>query len=219
MLPHSFSKKKRAVPGFCQAHVHISASERRRQNNIAVASACVTFPVVDRLKHSRSWVARRLLVGLCPAVAAKIRRRCSASVRRAACSTGSRDWPQRQPPCGVCPLGETPWSPSTTAHHHLATFDITITSMSMKKIKVAHTRLPSIADLPVGDMSQKPGGRLPLLSARPTVTLATLKRAATNFAAWWTEARWVWTVCLRLLPDSIAAAIWTRVLLHLSPAH
>ena len=33
---------------------------------------------------------------------------------------------------------------------------------------------------PAGDMSQKPSGRLPLLSARPTVTLATLKRAATN---------------------------------------
>jgi len=30
----------------------------------------------------------------------------------------------------------------------------------------------------------KPGGRLPLLSARPAVTIATLKRAATNFAAW-----------------------------------
>ena len=29
-----------------------------------------------------------------------------------------------------------------------------------------------------------PGGRLPLLSTRPTVTLATLKTAATNFAAW-----------------------------------
>jgi len=29
-----------------------------------------------------------------------------------------------------------------------------------------------------------PGSRLPLLSARPAVTLATLKRAATNFAAW-----------------------------------
>ena len=41
-------------------------------------------------------------------------------------------------------------------------------------------------------MSHKPGGRLPLLSARPAVTLATLKRAATNFAAWWTEAQWVW---------------------------
>jgi len=25
---------------------------------------------------------------------------------------------------------------------------------------------------------------------------------------WWTEAQWVWTVCLRLLPDSSAAAIW-----------
>jgi len=37
---------------------------------------------------------------------------------------------------------------------------------------------------PADDVSHKPGGRLPLLSARPTVTLATLKRAATNFAAW-----------------------------------
>jgi len=34
-----------------------------------------------------------------------------------------------------------------------------------------------------GDVSQKPGGRLPLLSARPAVTPATLKRAATSFAA------------------------------------
>jgi len=34
------------------------------------------------------------------------------------------------------------------------------------------------------DVSHKPGGRLPLLSARPEVTPATLKRAATNFAAW-----------------------------------
>ena len=33
-------------------------------------------------------------------------------------------------------------------------------------------------------MSHKPGGRLPLLSSRPALTLATLKRAATNFAAW-----------------------------------
>jgi len=37
---------------------------------------------------------------------------------------------------------------------------------------------------PAGDVSHKPGGRLPLLSTRPAVTLATLKRAATNFAAW-----------------------------------
>ena len=59
---------------------------------------------------------------------------------------------------------------------------------------------------------------LPLLSSRPAVTPATLKKAAASFAAWWTEARWVWTVCLRLLPDSVAAAIWTQALLRLSPA-
>jgi len=35
-----------------------------------------------------------------------------------------------------------------------------------------------------GNVSHKPGGRLLLLSARPAVTLATLKRAATIFAAW-----------------------------------
>jgi len=37
---------------------------------------------------------------------------------------------------------------------------------------------------PAGGMSHKPGGRLPLLSARPALTPATLKRAATNFGAW-----------------------------------
>ena len=37
---------------------------------------------------------------------------------------------------------------------------------------------------PAGGVSHKPGGRLPLLSARPAVTPATRKRAATNFAAW-----------------------------------
>ena len=60
---------------------------------------------------------------------------------------------------------------------------------------------------PAGDVSHKPSGRLPLLSARPAVTLATLKRAVTNFAVWRTEVRWVLRVCLRLLPDSVAAAI------------
>ena len=70
--------------------------------------------------------------------------------------------------------------------------------------------IPVLGSQPAGDVSHKPGGRLPLLSARPAVTPATLKRATTNFAAWWTEARWVWTVCLILLPDSVAAAIWTQ---------
>jgi len=44
--------------------------------------------------------------------------------------------------------------------------------------------IPILGSLPTGDVSHKPGGRLPLLSARPAVTLATLKRAATNFSAW-----------------------------------
>ena len=38
-------------------------------------------------------------------------------------------------------------------------------------------------------------------------------RQARNYprnSAWWTEARWVWTVCLRLLSGSVAAAIWTQ---------
>jgi len=95
------------------------------------------------------------------------------------------------------------------------------------KVKVAHTRLPSVGfrswsrclavslqvtwviNPAVGCHHFPPGLQLPP---------ATLKRAATNFAAWWTEARWVWTVCLRLSPGSVATAIWTRTLLHLSPA-
>ena len=72
--------------------------------------------------------------------------------------------------------------------------------------------IPVLGSQPAGDVSHKPDGRLPLPSARPAVTLATLKTAATNFAAWWTEARWVWTVCLRQLRNGIAAAIWTQAL-------
>jgi len=44
--------------------------------------------------------------------------------------------------------------------------------------------IPVLGSQPAGDVSHKPGGRLPILSARPAVTPATLKRAATNFAAW-----------------------------------
>ena len=44
--------------------------------------------------------------------------------------------------------------------------------------------IPVLGSQPAGDKSHKPDGRLPLLSARPAVTLATGKRAATNFAAW-----------------------------------
>jgi len=44
--------------------------------------------------------------------------------------------------------------------------------------------IPVLDSQPAGDVSHKPGGRLPLLSARPAVTPATLNRAATNFSAW-----------------------------------
>ena len=82
----------------------------------------------------------------------------------------------------------TPVSPPHLTH----TINQPLT-VNVKKVKAAHTRLPSIryrglipalGSQPAGDVSHKPGGRLPLLSTRPAVTPATLKRAATNFAAW-----------------------------------
>jgi len=69
--------------------------------------------------------------------------------------------------------------------------------------------VPVLGSHPASDASHKPDGRLPLLSARPAVTPTTLKRAATNFASWWTEAQWVWTVCLRLY--------WTASRLRFEP--
>ena len=44
--------------------------------------------------------------------------------------------------------------------------------------------IPVLGSQSAGDVNHKPYGRLPLLSARPVVAPATLKRAATNFAAW-----------------------------------
>ena len=44
--------------------------------------------------------------------------------------------------------------------------------------------IPVLGSQPAGDVNHKPDGRLPLLSTRPAVTPATLKRATTNFAAW-----------------------------------
>ena len=43
--------------------------------------------------------------------------------------------------------------------------------------------IPVLGSQPASDVSHKPGSRLPLLIAGPAVTFATLKRAATNFAA------------------------------------
>jgi len=53
---------------------------------------------------------------------------------------------------------------------------------------ITERRVPELITVlgsqPAGDVSHKPGGRLPVLFARSAVTLATLKKAATNFAAW-----------------------------------
>ena len=114
----------------------------------------------------------------------------------------------------------TPPSPppsAAAAQRSLSTS--TVITRAVKK--AAHTPLPSVGfrswsrSLAV---SLQVTWVINLLAARPAVTPATLKGAAKNFAAWWTEARWVWTVCLRLLPDSVVTAIWTRALLRLSPA-
>ena len=67
------------------------------------------------------------------------------------------------------------------------------TTLTLKKVKVAHTRLSNrvpeliavLGSQPARDVSHKPGGRLPLLSTRPAVTPATLKRVDTNFVIWW----------------------------------
>jgi len=59
---------------------------------------------------------------------------------------------------------------------------------------------------PAGDVSHKPGGRLPLLSDRPAVTLATLKRAATNFAAWEHS-----TIGVNSLPKTVTNSVETAI--------
>jgi len=54
---------------------------------------------------------------------------------------------------------------------------------SITKCSVAEL-IPVLGSQPAGDVNHKPDGRLPLLFARPAVTPATLKRAATNFVVW-----------------------------------
>ena len=45
--------------------------------------------------------------------------------------------------------------------------------------------IPVLGSQPAGDVIHKPDGRLPLLSARPAVTPATLKTAATSYRNEW----------------------------------
>jgi len=59
--------------------------------------------------------------------------------------------------------------------------------------------IPVLGSQPAGDVSHEPDGRLPLLSARPAVTPATLKRAATNFACLVNRG----TRCVNSLPKTV----------------
>ena len=95
-----------------------------------------------------------------------------------------------------------------------------------KKVKVAHTRLPStglrrrsrflavslqvvwVINPAVGWHYFPPGPQLPSQCLRGLLPILLLGE----------EAQWVWTVWLRLLPNSVATAIWTQALLCLSPA-
>jgi len=62
--------------------------------------------------------------------------------------------------------------------------------------------IPFLGSQPAGDVSHKPGGRLPLLSARPAVTPATLK-GCYQFCCLVNRG----TIGVnRLLPDSVATA-------------
>ena len=73
------------------------------------------------------------------------------------------------------------------SHRH-AVGSVHCTGKKGSPYSVREHRVPDmimvLGSQPAGDVSHKPGGRLPLLCARPAVTPATLKRAATNFAAW-----------------------------------
>jgi len=71
-------------------------------------------------------------------------------------------------------------------------YDATASSSIVQDIKspysISEHRVPELIPVlgsqPASNVSHKPGRRLPLLSSRPGVTLATLKKAATSFAAW-----------------------------------
>ena len=76
---------------------------------------------------------------------------------------------------------DVPWSVCLSVGHHCGKGKGSPYSITECRVPEL---IPVLGSQPAGDVSHKPGGRLPLLSARPAVTPATLKRAATNLAAW-----------------------------------
>jgi len=66
--------------------------------------------------------------------------------------------------------------------------------------------MPVLGSQPAGDVSHKPGGRLPLLSTRPAVIPATLE-GCYQFRCLVNRGMMGVNSLLKLLPDSIATAI------------
>jgi len=66
--------------------------------------------------------------------------------------------------------------------------DVAIKKGKGSPYSITERRVPELmlvlGSQPADDVSHKPGCRQPLLSARPALAPATLKKAATNFAAW-----------------------------------
>ena len=78
--------------------------------------------------------------------------------------------------------------PNFTAHAVCCVCCMSLTKRKASPYSITEGRVPELIPVlgsqPAWDVSHKPGGRLPLLSARPAVTPTTLKTAATSFAAW-----------------------------------
>jgi len=66
--------------------------------------------------------------------------------------------------------------------------------------------MPVLGSQPVGDASHEMGGRLPLLFAKPAVTLATLE-GCYQFRCFVNRRTMGLNSLLRLLPDIVTAAI------------
>ena len=96
-----------------------------------------------------------------------------------------------------------PTTPTNGDFYRVIIWEILLKKGKGSPYSITERRLPELIPVlgsqPAGDVSHKPGGRLPLLSARPAVTIETLKRAATNFAAWWTKG----TMGVNSLPKTV----------------
>ena len=94
---------------------------------------------------------------------------------------------QRRSSCAIsCASSSSSSSSSVHAHTHCYK-PVTAKGKGSLHSTAKHRvleQIPVLGSQPAGDVSYKPGSRLPLLSARPAVIPATLKRAVTNFAAW-----------------------------------